>query len=386
MLLVCFKLQVIEALFYCIGDGRIEIKQFDEKLPRLIAACLFSVVAGFALRGLISHPDAISSALYGQAALAGMLLAAVFLAAIVYGCKRRNSDKQATSNSKLQSLIEQLENEVAQHRQTEEQLMIVSAMANDMAAKAELANIFKSQFLANMSHEIRTPMNSIIGFAELLSTEELTEEQQDYVQTICESGKHLLSLINDILDFSKIEAGKHKVEIIECSLNKVLSNIKSVFAFKTAEKKIEFKINASDDLPDQIQTDPTRLTQCLINLINNAVKFTEKGHVHVNVYLQEDAGQSCIRFDVEDTGIGIPIERQDAVFDPFVQADSSTTRKYGGTGLGLAITKKLAELMGGGLTLTSEEGKGSVFSLTVPPYPADSETAGKETGAQLLCA
>ncbi|MBW8015546.1 MAG: response regulator [Planctomycetes bacterium] len=231
---------------------------------------------------------------------------------------------------------------------------------------AETANLAKSQFLANMSHEIRTPMNAIIGFSDLLADEDLTDEQRESVNLIRQSSYNLLTLINDILDFSKIEAGQLNTEIIDCSLAKLLNSVASLMRPKAKEKGLEFEIVETNSLPAQIRSDPTRLHQCLINLIDNAVKFTEKGHVHLTVSLQESDGKPFIRFDVEDTGIGIAPDKQNLVFESFTQAEGHTSRKYGGTGLGLTITKQLAELLGGQFALTSEVGKGSVFSLVIP--------------------
>jgi len=249
---------------------------------------------------------------------------------------------------------------------TNRQLEEATAKANEMTAQAEAANEAKSLFLANMSHEIRTPMNAIIGFTELLTDEQLSGEQKEKLNIIKYSSQHLLSLINNILDFSKIEVGKLDTEIITCSLGQLLNSIESMMGPKAKEKGIEFEVIENNGLPAQISTDPTRLRQCLVNLTGNAIKFTEQGYVYIKVSLETADNKSNIRFDVEDTGIGVPEDRQDAIFESFTQADGSTARKYGGTGLGLTITKQLAELLGGKLTLTSEVGKGSVFSLVIP--------------------
>jgi PAS domain S-box-containing protein len=246
------------------------------------------------------------------------------------------------------------------------QLLESTAKANDWAAQAEWANGAKSQFLANMSHEIRTPMNAIVGFSDLLAEEDLTNQQKEDVNIIRDSGKSLLNLINDILDFSKVEAGQLAVEMIDCSLGRLLNTLESVMKPQAVEKSLDFKIVEGNALPACIRSDPYRLQQCLINLTSNALKFTDQGHVYVRVSVQQDNGKHFVRFDVEDTGIGIPKDRQEAVFESFTQVDERTTRRYGGTGLGLTVTKQLVELLGGELGLTSEEGRGSVFSLMIP--------------------
>jgi len=263
--------------------------------------------------------------------------------------KWRLSRQAKLKHEELESLVKQ---------QTEKLVM-----ALEDAQKADKA---KSQFLANMSHEIRTPMNSVLGFSQLLADEELTDEQGNYVRFIQENGKHLLQLINDILDFSKIEAGQLYVERIQCSLPELLSSVESLMGQMAKEKSLQFEIIENGDLPAEICSDPTRLHQCLINLINNAIKFTEKGYVHLSVSIEYIQGEPFVRFDIEDTGIGIPLEKQKKIFESFTQADGATTRKYGGTGLGLSIARQLTEMMGGSLALTSEFGKGSVFSMIIP--------------------
>ena len=250
--------------------------------------------------------------------------------------------------------------------QINKELTKATALANRMAAEAEKANMSKSCFLANMSHEIRTPMNAIMGFSDILAEESPTDTQKQYIDIIRNSSRHLLLVIDDILDFSKIEAGKLHIEPRDCSMQQILFAIESMMHSLARDKGLEFDIREKGSLPANIHTDPDRLQQCLVNLTNNAIKFTNKGHVYLNISLENRSGQPHIRFDVEDTGIGIPAEMQDKIFSSFTQADESHTRKYGGTGLGLAITSQLAGLLAGELTLTSEEGKGSVFSLVIP--------------------
>jgi two-component system sensor histidine kinase/response regulator len=253
------------------------------------------------------------------------------------------------------------------------QLEFTSSRSRDLVTQANSANQAKSRFLANMSHEIRPPMNGVIGMTNLLLETRLTPEQRSFAETVQASGETLLQLINDILDFSKIEAGKIELERLDFNVRSALEDCLDHLAPQAHKKGLEIDLELPAPVPNEVHGDPNRLRQILLNLLSNAIKFTDRGTVRLKVTpSRSDGPTEDLKFEVHDTGLGIPSDRLKEIFEPFTQADCSPTRKYGGTGLGLAISRQLVQAMGGLIEVSSEPGRGSVFSFTLKFSPSAS--------------
>ena len=243
-------------------------------------------------------------------------------------------------------------------------------------SKAEIATRTKSMFLANMTHEIRTPLNGVIGLSKLLQKTELNHDQQDLLNIIITSGENLFQIINDILDFSKIESGQIQLETINFGLKAVINNVYQLMKFKADEKGLEFTYDISDEIPANLNGDPLRISQIMMNLVNNAIKFTAQGYVKISVELIDKTGDSIrLLFKIKDSGIGISEEGKSLIFKEFSQSESSIARKYGGTGLGLAISKNLVNLMSGEIGVNSKLNLGSEFWFRLPLKELKTETS-----------
>ncbi|MEI6206206.1 MAG: response regulator [Desulfuromonadales bacterium] len=288
-----------------------------------------------------------------------------------YRVIRKNVDYLRAVDGTVIGGIESFE-DITEQKLAADKLLTFSALMEQKNAElgaalitAEEATTAKSQFLATMSHEIRTPMNGVIGMTGLLLDTDLNDEQRQYAEIVRKSGENLMGLINDILDFSKIEAGKLDIEVLDFDLRATLEDTAEMLAMRAVNAGLELMCRIDPGVPSYLKGDPGRLRQIITNLAGNAVKFTHRGEIVISAVLDSETDDiAVIRFEIRDTGIGIPLSRQDAIFNPFTQADGSTTRKYGGTGLGLAICRQLTELMGGEIGLESEEGKGSTFWFT----------------------
>ncbi len=315
---------------------------------------------------------------------------AIFVLGAIYGLHRYRMRLLDVKNKVLeQSVLERTEEMTRTNRHLQQEISVRKRIEDELRESkdiAEAATRAKSEFLANMSHEIRTPMNGVLGMTSIMLDTELTPDQRDYSEMIYASATNLLVIINDILDFSKIEAGKLKLERIEFDPCDVVDRVADMLALKAKNKGLDFRSRIAANVPRTLRGDPGRLTQILINLANNAVKFTDEGEVRIQVTLENQRKSwAVLRFEVTDSGVGIPSDRLERIFGSFTQVDASITRQYGGTGLGLAIVKQLLDLMGGEIGVESIENKGTTFWFTVG-FPSERSRSNSSRSERVLVA